>query len=353
MSGHKGVAVLGSIALLLSVLVGTGVTRADTERRTGTIAFLRSPPAGGGASLFVIRPDGTGLRRLTPAGTGVFGFAWSPDGSLIAYTVREAPFSDRRDSLWLVRPDGTGHRLLVPNAVLSSPDVSWSPDGKEIALAGGPRPKTPFPKGSIFVVSVAGGKPRRLRSGYVGEVAWSPRGGEIAYGDGGGTIWAIGVDGSKRRRLAGGQALGLGLPKWSPDGSRLGFAAGRYAGIAVADGGGSDLRLITDHAYNEYGFAWSPDSRSILYGKENRRGVYVIGADGRSNRRVTGDSPPQTGWGALAWSPSGGAIVYDTGAVDATGTSDTDLYLIGIDGRGKVRLTSTPDVDVAPSWVAR
>ncbi len=54
----------------------------------------------------------------------------------------------------------------------------------------------------------------------------------------------------------------------------------------------------------------------------------MIGADGRNNRRVTRDAPPQAGWGALAWSPTGGSIVYTTG-----GTDNTDLYLIGIDGR--------------------
>jgi len=350
MSGRKGVAVGGSVALMLAVLMGTGATRADTERRTGTIAFLRSPPTGSGASLFVIRPDGTRLRRLTPPGIGVFAYAWSPEGSLIAYTVREAPFTDRRDSVWLVRPDGTGRRLLVPTSTLTSPDVSWSPDGKEIALAVGPYPGPPLSKYWIAVVPVAGGETRRLRSGYAGQLAWSPRGDEIAYGDGGGAIWTIGVGGAHRRRLAGYQAfgLGLGLPSWSPDGTRLGFAAGRYAGLAVADADGSHLRLLTNHAYNEGGFAWSPDSRSILYDRANNQGIYVIGADGRGNRRVTSDSPPGSSWSALAWSPSGGSIVYATQR-----TGNGDLHEIGADGRHRVRLTSSPDGDIAPTWVAR
>jgi Tol biopolymer transport system component len=352
MSSRKGVAAAGMVALLVAVLVGTEATHAGTQRRAGTIAFLRLPPADNGASLYVIRADGTGLRRLTPPGVEVSGYAWSPDRSLIAYTVRAAPFNDRRDSVWLVRPDGTGRRLLVPTSALSSPDVSWSPDGRDIALAVGPHPKQPFPRGSIAIVPVAGGARRRLRSGYVGEVAWSPRGDEIAYGDGGGTIWVIGVDGGGRRRLAGGPAvglgLGLGLASWSPDGTRLALGAGRYAGLAVAHADGSDLHLLTDHADNEYGFAWSPDSRSILYGRANRRGIYVIGADGRGNHRVTRDSPPGSSWSSLAWSPSGGSIVYTT---DRTGNGD--LYVIGADGRGKFQLTSSPDNDTAPSWVAR
>lgn len=336
-------------AAIAAILVGATASRAGVEHPSGTIAFLRfSPGATGGGSLFALNADGNGVRRLTPAGTGVYGYAWSPDDSLIAYTVRESPFTDRQDSVWLVRPDGTGRKLLVPTSALSSPDVSWSPDGKEIALAVGPYPGPPLSKYWIAVVPVAGGKTRRLQSGYAGEVAWSPQGDEIAYGDGGGTIWVIGVDRDKRRRLAGGQALGLGLPRWSPDGTRLGFAAGRYAGLAVADADGSHLRLITNHAYNEGGFAWSPDSRSILYDRANSQGIYVIGADGRGNRRVTRDSPHGSDWSALAWSPGGGSIVY---ATDRTGNGD--LYLIGADGHHRVQLTSSADGDTAPTWVAR
>jgi Tol biopolymer transport system component len=106
--------------------------------------------------------------------------------------------------------------------------------------------------------------------------------------------------------------------------------------------------VVTTHAYTEYGEVWSPTGHRILYGRADGQGIYVIGSDGRDNRRVTRDSPPQAGWGALAWSPDGRSIVYDTG-----GNENTDLYVIGIDGRGKVRLTNTPDLDIAPSWVAR
>ena len=74
----------------------------------------------------------------------------------------------------------------------------------------------------------------------------------------------------------------------------------------------------------------------------------MIDADSRHNHRVTRDSPPEAAWGALAWSPTGGSIVYTTGTAD-----NTDLYVIGADGRNKVRLTSTPDIDIDPSWVAR
>src|SRR4051812_37361674 len=74
------------------------------KQRAGTFASLRAPasgtgPYGTGQSLYVIHADGSGLLRVTPQGTDVYAYAWSPNGSLIAYI-------DTGHSLWLIRPDG-------------------------------------------------------------------------------------------------------------------------------------------------------------------------------------------------------------------------------------------------------
>jgi len=130
----------------------------------------------------------------------------------------------------------------------------------------------------------------------------------------------------------------------------------RYRAFGVVNADGTGYHVVTTHAYNEYGEVWSPTGHRILYGRASSpslyrfksQGIYVIGSDGRGNRRVTRDAPPQADWGALAWSPDGGSIVYDAG-----GYKNTDLYVIGIDGRDKVQLTNTPDIDIDPSWVAR
>jgi TolB protein len=304
--------------------------------------------------LFVVNVDGSGLRRLTPRGTSVFTYQWSSDGKLIAYI-------DQRFSLWLVRPDGTGRKLLLPTSQLSSVGLSWSPDGKDIAIVSpGPNanPRTAVcAKMALYVVPIGGGKPTVVsqpRRGIGCGVAWSPLGGEIAYGDGGEVLGVISRNGGRPRLLL---TSGVGAPQWSPDGKKLaaptvihlgGLRADRYHRITVVDADGSDPHVLTDHAYTEYPFAWSPDSRQILYGRQDRQGIYVIGVDGRGDHRVTRDSPRPALWGALAWSPDGGSIVY---ATDRTGNGD--LYLIDADGHDKVRLTNTPDFDLAPSWVAR
>src|SRR6185503_1530430 len=114
-------ALLAGAAVVLST--GSAASQATPSKRGGTIAFIRlvDGPVYGGA-LFVVRPDGGGLRQLTPQGTTVWSYAWSPDGRRIAYI-------DQWLSLWLVRRDGTGRRTLLPSMQLSSFGLSWSPDG--------------------------------------------------------------------------------------------------------------------------------------------------------------------------------------------------------------------------------
>ena len=191
--------------------------------------------------------------------------------------------------------------------MLSSLGLSWSPDGKAIAIVS-PSPSVD-PRSAacanlaLYIIRIGGGTPVRVsppRRGIGCGVAWSPRGDEIAYGDGGGVLGVISRNGGRPRLLL----SGVGAPAWSPDGTKLAaptvihrqLRTDRYRRITVVNADGSDPHVVTDHAYTEYPFAWSPDSRQILYGRQDRQGIYVIGADGRSNHRVTRDSPRQAGW---------------------------------------------------------
>lgn len=81
-----------------------------------------------GQDLFVLNPDGSGLRAFAE-GALVFGFDWSPDGSRIAWTEDHGG-----EFHVLVAPaDGSTGSLVasLPNAP-SNP--VWSPDGSQIAL---------------------------------------------------------------------------------------------------------------------------------------------------------------------------------------------------------------------------
>lgn len=338
-----------ALAVLTTSLLGAAGARAGTEGGGGHIAFLRFAAGVGTsrASLFVIRADGTGLRRLTAAGSRVYAHTWSPDGTRIAYT--------NGGSLWLVRPDGSGRVRLVSRSSLNVLSATWSPNGRAIAvLAQDPTKKPPWASrnriAEIYVVPTGGGAPQSLQTGDVRDPSWSPQSDEIAYATPRGEIRTMRSDGSSSSSIVATQgSASCGRPAWSADGQRLAVACGdsrgRYAYIDAVYADGSGLRRLTRHANNEFGFAWSPDGAEILYGKENSKGIYVIGADGRNDRRLTSDAPARIAWGALTWAPDGRSIAY---ATDRTGSGD--LYLIGADGRNKLRLTSSAESDIEPSW---
>ena len=100
--------------------------------------------------LYVVRPDGTGRRRV---GVGEDP-AWSPDGRRLAFSDGDIWLADVGS--WKTR------RLIRPPGVSILP--VWSPDGTEIAYAMAPPREDNFfgtwSEGTIFVVDVATGRGR-------------------------------------------------------------------------------------------------------------------------------------------------------------------------------------------------
>jgi Tol biopolymer transport system component len=77
------------------------------------------------ASIFTVRPDGSGLRRLTSGRHFDISPAWAPNGRWIVFGRDSA---SGLDALWVMRRDGTGLRqmLSVEHAALGFPD--WQPN---------------------------------------------------------------------------------------------------------------------------------------------------------------------------------------------------------------------------------
>ena len=74
-----------------------------------------------GGDIYIINPDGSGLRRLT---TGLEP-ALSPDGRQVAFTRLDEP-----RGLWLINTDGSNERLVFGANRARSP--TWTPDGSAI-----------------------------------------------------------------------------------------------------------------------------------------------------------------------------------------------------------------------------
>jgi Tol biopolymer transport system component len=356
--------ILTAAALLLRLPAGVSAARSAAQGTAGNVAFLSGGFDGSLRVVNAVGQDPSGGLQESPPGTAVWAYAWSPKcnndakrvgkGWLVLSKCWIAYIAASDGSLWLTGFGGSGSRLLLAGSRLASTAISWSPNGREIAITSpGRYTKRSLPscgKQRIYLVPIDGSNPRELRlaASACDGIAWSPRGDEIAYGGPGG-VFVIHPDGSGRLRLS---TKGWGWLGWSADGTQLAFAvalrtdplSGLYAGIAVVNADGSDFHIVTKNADNEYPAVWSPKGHRLLYGRANSGGIYVIDANGRNDRRVTTDSPLGSEEPELAWSPDGDWIVY--------GDRQGGLYEVGINGHGKTQLTSPSNRDGDPSWIS-
>jgi len=261
-----------------------------------------------------MNPDGSAQLQLTDTPgdkKGSWSPRWSPDRQQIAFLADR----DGESEVYIMKADGSGIRRLTyvssdAGGAGGAPD--WSPDGSSIlfdAPADG--------NVEIFVIGTGGGRPHRLthtsgRGKTNVNPKWSRDGELIVYTsdrDRSGSmdtdesdIYVMRANGSSNRRLThtDGHGRGSWTPVWSPDGAKIAFAANRTEpreafDIYVMDADGSNIRRLTSDEADAARPYWSPDGREIVFmstrdGKTNGwRGmeIYVMKADGSNVRRLT------------------------------------------------------------------
>ena len=215
----------------------------------GTRAMGRNAGTG---NISVIDADGTHLHSVTTSGTDAQP-AWSPDGKHIAF-VR---FVSGQGDLYVMRTDGSAVRRLTHRGAMGP---SWSPDGRAIAFTS-PLPDRGNPH--VFVMDSNGGRERQVTYGVEeSQPAWSPTSSEIAFVDeADSSLHAIRADGTGLRRLTTCQQPGClsdTEPAWSPDGRFVVFArdiAGRRQ-LHVVNSDGTGLRRVTDDQADDCCPSW-------------------------------------------------------------------------------------------------
>ena len=242
----------------------------DWSRDGSTIAFERCPLRGGVCAILSIRPSGTGLKRLGPAGDDRGHPAWAPSGKEIAY-VRgwggvqngQIKFTD----IYVMKASGAGARRVtrVTAAKPFSANVvhpAWSPDGKQLVFSVETTPTGEPANGlALFVVNADGSGLRQL------------------------TPWSL--DAGER-------------PDWSPDGKLILFRApakNNRGNLYTINPDGSGLKQLTHYPGNVVDTgSFSPDGKWITFAKSAN--VYVMRADGTGARQIT--------HGISAWAPDWG-----------------------------------------------
>jgi TolB protein len=227
----------------------------DGKRIVFRVAPAGLPATTSLADIVVVNANGTGRKKLTNnPRRGNWDPSWSPDGMQIA-------FGSQGPDVWIMRPDGTRLRRLTRGGGESP---AWSPDGKWIAFMSSRTGR----QYDVYVMNADGSGIRRLTSSPEedGWPTWSPDGRTIAYSTGPSlgkwSIWLMNADGSHKRvvvRFA--DDTGAGYPDWSPDGRRIIFSAYSqktgHGGIYLVDADGSNL-MKTKIAQGAVTPVWQP-----------------------------------------------------------------------------------------------
>ena len=130
-AGRRIACELGTFVAVMNAN-GTGVRRLARGQdpawsRRGLIAFVRA------GDVFVVRPDGRGLRRVTSGAATDSVPVWSPDGTKLAFVRRLG--QDPRH-LHVIAANGSGLKALSrPTGGVSAAKPSWSPDGRRLYFA--------------------------------------------------------------------------------------------------------------------------------------------------------------------------------------------------------------------------
>jgi Tol biopolymer transport system component len=146
---------------------------------------------------------------------------WSPKGDLITFES----YSGGTFHIWVMKPDGTGIRELTTGHG-DDRDPRFSPDGAKIAFSSDRAFKGSY---DIWVVDVATGQLKQWTSGADDEYepAWSPDGTELAFVSGAGavgtSIHAIKESGGDRTLMTAPADAHVNSPAWTPDGKGIAY----------------------------------------------------------------------------------------------------------------------------------
>ena len=330
------------------------------------VAYAAGPP--GRMQIFVQQVGGGRVLQLTTDTTTDHRWPrWSPDGDRIAFQsthgIAVVPaLGGQERSLLRLPPDSNTFKFSEGR--LSG--FAWSPDGSQLAYANGWTGMTP----GITILPVDGGNPTEL-TGIPAphSPVWSPDGTRLAVAsdnpvfvfgsayfgnEGPSSLWIVPLDGGAPMPILADGAVNES-PQWSPDGGTLFWVSsaggGRdvyYAGIG-RDGRlkGTPQRLSSGTAVQT--FTLSEDGRRLAYtALRTSANIWSLAIPRSGSVTAAGARPLTTGDQLIenvSVSRDGQWLAFSS---DRTG--DAEIYKMLAAGGEMIQLTASPGGDYQPEW---
>lgn len=264
-------------------------------------------------------------------------------------------------------------RQITASFAGSDFDPTPTPDGRSLIFASTQH----RPTADIYIKPIAGSVVTRLTDDPGQDVmpAISPDGQYIAFcsdRNGSWDVFVMPADGGKSVQVTNDASHDL-HPSWSADGSRLTFCrlgqqTGRWEMWVAEVSNPTSAQFIGFGLFPE----WCPAPATgangadrILFQRSRERGdrafsVWTVdynASPGTAGRETEIATAPDSALINPSWSPDGAFVTFAQvpySAAWASGQSakpeSSILWMMGVDGAGKVRLTDGESIDLMPSW---
>jgi Tol biopolymer transport system component len=285
--------VLALLVISVAIALGISLPSGASPARAGLIAFERD------YSIYVVNPDGSGLRLLAKKGEQGPGEgdglllrpAFTPDGSRITYVNG---YRTTHQSVVVRRIAGGPPKLYAVDGTLLNSPLSFSPDGRFAVIS---RLGDPPPHSAIFVASTTRRAETQLtgivprRNVYHWSPDFSPDGQRIAFTQQSGNRSPRLMVLTRATRAVGMLVFGEAAD-WSPDGNRIAFV--RKDGVYTCASDGTNIRrlfAVVDPGPVDY----SPDGQRLAF--VARGAVWVMPAEGGTPTRIVRGATGGLDWG--------------------------------------------------------